>query len=216
MIRHTLYADKSLEQTVETHTSNADIHVTAADKLNWNAKQAALTAGTNIQIQDGVISATDTTYTAGSGIDITNGVISNTQTSAEWGNITGTLGDQTDLQNALNAKLDSATAALTYATQTALAGKADSATTLVGYGITDAYTKTEVDTSLGNKVDKLSTANIVYGTDSQGNQTSYAVNSFGAVDDVQVNGVSVVSNKVAAVSVPNIIIRDWSIDSESN
>ena len=216
VVADTLYADKSLEQTVETHTSNADIHVTAADKLNWNAKQAALTAGTNIQIQDGVISATDTTYTAGSGIDITNGVISNTQTSAEWGNITGTLGNQTDLQNALDAKLDSATAALTYATQTALAGKADAATTLVGYGITDAYTKTEVDTSLGNKVDKLSTANIVYGTDSQGNQTSYAVNSFGAVDDVQVNGVSVVSNKVAAVSVPNIIIRDWSIDSESN
>ena len=44
------------------------------------------------------------TYTAGSGIDITNNVISNTQTSAQWGNITGTLSDQTDLQTALNAK----------------------------------------------------------------------------------------------------------------
>lgn len=43
-------------------------------------------------------------YTAGEGIDITNGVISNTQTSAEWGNITGTLSDQTDLQTALNGK----------------------------------------------------------------------------------------------------------------
>ena len=47
---------------------------------------------------------TDTTYTAGTGIDITDGVISNTQTSAEWGNITGTLSNQTDLQNALNNK----------------------------------------------------------------------------------------------------------------
>lgn len=47
---------------------------------------------------------TDTTYTAGTGIDITNGVISNTQTSAEWGNIEGTLSDQTDLINALNDK----------------------------------------------------------------------------------------------------------------
>ena len=33
----------------------------------------------------------------------------------------------------------------------ALAGKADAATTLSGYGITDAYTKTEVDTKLGEK-----------------------------------------------------------------
>lgn len=49
---------------------------------------------------------TDTTYTAGTGIDITNGVITNTQTSAEWGNITGTLSDQTDLKNALDDKAD--------------------------------------------------------------------------------------------------------------
>ena len=53
----------------------------------------------------------DTTYVAGSGISITedsdeNLVIANTQTSAEWGNITGTLSNQTDLQNALNTKYD--------------------------------------------------------------------------------------------------------------
>lgn len=47
---------------------------------------------------------TDTTYTAGTGIDITGNVITNTQTSAEWGNITGTLSDQTDLKNALDDK----------------------------------------------------------------------------------------------------------------
>lgn len=49
---------------------------------------------------------TDTTYTAGTGIDITNNVISSTQSSAEWGNITGTLSDQTDLKNALDGKQD--------------------------------------------------------------------------------------------------------------
>lgn len=49
---------------------------------------------------------TDTTYTAGTGIDITNGVISNTQTSAEWGNITGDIDDQLDLQSALGDKAD--------------------------------------------------------------------------------------------------------------
>lgn len=38
--------------------------------------------------------------------------------------------------------------------QTDVAGKADAATTLTGYGITDAYTKTETDTAVGKKADK--------------------------------------------------------------
>lgn len=76
-----------------------------------NSKQNNLTAGDNITINNNVISAKDTTYIAGTGIAITedsdeNLVISNTQTSAEWGNISGTLSNQTDLQNALNAKQD--------------------------------------------------------------------------------------------------------------
>lgn len=51
---------------------------------------------------------TDTTYTAGTGIEITAGnVINNTQTSAEWGNISGDIDDQTDLQNILADKIDS-------------------------------------------------------------------------------------------------------------
>jgi len=70
-------------------------------------KQDKLTAGANIQINNNIISATDTTYTAGSGISIENNVISNTQTSAVWGNIQGTLSDQTDLQTELNSKQDS-------------------------------------------------------------------------------------------------------------
>ena len=49
---------------------------------------------------------TDTVYTAGTGIEITDGVISNTQTSANWGNITGDLSEQIDLNNALNNKVD--------------------------------------------------------------------------------------------------------------
>jgi len=66
----------------------------------------SLVAGDNIQINNNIISATDTTYTAGTGISISNGVISNTQTSAEWGNITGNLSDQTDLNTALSGKQD--------------------------------------------------------------------------------------------------------------
>ncbi|MBO7332307.1 MAG: YadA-like family protein [Alphaproteobacteria bacterium] len=41
--------------------------------------------------------------------------------------------------------------------QTAVAGKADSATTLAGYGITDAYTKTETDSAINNAINELTT-----------------------------------------------------------
>lgn len=71
-------------------------------------KQDKLTAGDNVSIENNVISATDTTYTAGTGIEITSGnVINATGTSTTaWGDITGTLSDQTDLKNALDSKQD--------------------------------------------------------------------------------------------------------------
>lgn len=52
---------------------------------------------------------------------------------------------------------------------------------------------------LDKKVDKVSTANRVYGTDENGDQTTYDANSFGQVDDVRVGGVSVVQNKIASL-----------------
>lgn len=49
-------------------------------------------------------------YTAGTGIDITGNVISATGTSSTaWGDITGTLADQTDLNTALGDKADATT-----------------------------------------------------------------------------------------------------------
>jgi trimeric autotransporter adhesin len=51
---------------------------------------------------------------------------------------------------------ESAAAALT----TTVAGKADKATTLSGYGITDAYTKSQVDTALGLKASSSSLATV--------------------------------------------------------
>ena len=78
---------------------------------------------------------------------------------------------------------------------------------------------TYVDTQDQTKVDKVSTANKVYGTDSTGAQTTYDVDSFGQVDDVQVNGVSVVNNKVATLGTMadededdwGVVFRDWSV-----
>lgn len=52
---------------------------------------------------------------------------------------------------------------------------------------------------LGPYVNTVSNANKVYGTDNSGNQTTYDVNSFGQVDDVKVNNVSVVTNKIANI-----------------
>ena len=67
----------------------------------------------------------------------------------------------------------------------------------------------EID--LTGKLDKVHTANQVYGTDSEGDQTTYNVDSFGQVDDVQVNGTSVVENKVA-----NIEIGDGTLTIQKN
>lgn len=59
------------------------------------------------------------------------------------------IGDVTGLQNELNAK---ALATDLSSLETTVAGKADKATTLEGYGITDAYTKTEADTKIADAV----------------------------------------------------------------
>ena len=45
-------------------------------------------------------------------------------------------------------------------------------------------------------------ADMVYGTDDEGEPTTYPKTSFGAVDDVVVNGASVVTDKVATIKVP--------------
>ena len=85
------------DMRTEVYDINQNGVVDDAEKVNGH------TVGTDVPAN---AVFTDTTYTAGTGIDITNNVITNTQTSAEWGNITGTLSDQTDLKNALDDKAD--------------------------------------------------------------------------------------------------------------
>lgn len=102
-----------VDQTYDSTSTHAQSGTAVAQAIS--TKQDALTAGNNITISSNVISAKDTTYVAGTGISITedsddNLVISNTQMSAEWGNISGTLSNQTDLATALSAKQDTLTA----------------------------------------------------------------------------------------------------------
>ena len=69
------------------HTADSTVHVTSSEKNTWNNKSdfsgsyndltdkptiRNYSAGANVQIQNDVISATDTKYTAGSGIEITS------------------------------------------------------------------------------------------------------------------------------------------------
>ena len=58
-----------------TYTAGANISINNGE---ISATDTTYTAGTNISITNGVISATDTTYTAGTGINISNGEISST------------------------------------------------------------------------------------------------------------------------------------------
>lgn len=64
---------------------------------------------------------------------------------------------QTELLDAAKADAQALVTAHETAVNTALEGKADKATTLAGYGITDAYTKTEMDASLKTITDNLNT-----------------------------------------------------------
>lgn len=118
---------------------------------------------------------TDHVYTAGTGIDITNGVITNTQTSAEWGNITGTLSDQTDLKNALDDKANasSLSTVATSGSYTDLSNKPSIPTKVSDlnndsgfidkdvnnltnyYKKSETYTKAEVDTAIEDNEEVL-------------------------------------------------------------
>lgn len=76
---------------------------------------------------------------------------------------------------------------------------------------------TGLETALDNRVYKTSTASQVYGTDSEGNQTTYDVGSFGQVDDVQVGGVSVVTNKIAELgTMAGETASDYSTTAQAN
>lgn len=64
---------------------------------------------------------------------------------------------QTELLAAAKTEVQSLVAAHETAVNTAMDGKADKATTLEGYGITDAYTKTELDAKFTTITDNLNT-----------------------------------------------------------
>lgn len=80
-----IYVNGQWEKIGDTNIDLSDY----ATKTELATKQDKLTAGDNVTIANGVISATDTTYTAGNNITITNGQISATFTKAQLLEILG-------------------------------------------------------------------------------------------------------------------------------
>ena len=152
-------------------TSNKSNLVSAINELNSNkldANSTAMTAGTYTKV---TVDAKGL-VTAGTTMTLSD-ITDITATAAEVNILDGVTANASELNI-----LDGAT--LT--------------TTELNYvdGVTSS-----IQTQLDNKVAKTSTASQVYGTDANGNQTTYGKDDFGKVDDVKVGTTSVVTNKVA-------------------
>ena len=91
-------------------------------------------------------------------------------------------------------------------------GKADKATSLAGYGITDAYTKTEADALLGAKQNAFELgANLVWGADGKLTTSGIATND--SFDALQKDVTTLKSDATTAGSVANAIaeaLKDYS------
>ena len=123
-----------------------------------------------------------------------NNLVANLKTLQD--NIDAIQLDLQDLQDTITQEIGQAITNL----QGLISDEETRATGVEGQLRTDLTAETNrATTAEGKKVDKVSTANRVYGTDSTGAQTSYDKNSFGKVDDVKVGATSVVSNKIATL-----------------
>lgn len=160
-------------------TSTAEIvseHTDHIEDLQTN-KQDKLTAGENIVISDNIISADLSAY-------LTTDEALNTYETIENVNllsniVSGHTGDISDLQT----------------------NKADKATTLSGYGITDAYTKTESDNKYTKKELVISTLVVTSNTTTiDGNESDiYLLTANGNIS-VIINPTNVI-NKVSNILV---------------
>lgn len=99
------------------HLEDTTIHVTSSDKTTWSGKQDLITGAAT------TITSSDLTASKALVSDASGKVDASTVTATELGYLSG----------------------VTSAIQTQLNSKAAAATTLAGYGISDAYTKTELD-----------------------------------------------------------------------
>src|SRR5574344_858861 len=91
-------AEKSANNA-QNSAQSAEVSAEVAKTYSKNLQPDWIESDTNSSAY--IKNKTNVIYTSGDGISVENNVISNTNTSATWGNINGTLSNQTDLQNTI-------------------------------------------------------------------------------------------------------------------
>lgn len=133
-------------------------------KLGYALESSLNTVATNVEtVSSNLKSLSTKVDTISSDLDTLEGSVATKASNTDLQTVSaqvdvntaaiGTKATQADM-TALSGKVGTNTSAIA-AANTAIEGKADKATTLAGYNIGDAYTKTEVNTELGKKQDKL-------------------------------------------------------------
>jgi hypothetical protein len=178
------------------NTSDANKPVSSATQSALNAKQDTLVSGTNIKTVNG-------TSVLGSG----NIAISS---AVAWGGVTGTLSNQTDLQTALDGKVDENTA-ITGATKTKITYDAKG---LVTAGA-DATTADIADSL--NKRYVTDAQLVVVGNTSGTNTGDNATNSqysglAASKEDVANKSTSVTTDQASNTKYPSVkAVYDWAV-----
>jgi hypothetical protein len=178
------------------NTSDADKPVSSAQQTALDAKQATLVSGTNIK-------TINNTSVLGSG----NIAISS---AVAWGGVTGTLSNQTDLQTALDAKVDE-NSAITGATKTKVTYDQKG---LVTAGA-DATTADIADST--NKRYVTDAQLVVVGNTSGTNTGDNATNSqysglAASKEDVANKSTSVTTDQASNTKYPSVkAVYDWAV-----
>lgn len=133
-------------------------------KLGYALESSLNTVATNVEtVSSNLKSLSTKVDTISSDLDTLEGSVATKASNTDLQTVSaqvdvntaaiGTKATQADM-TALSGKVTTNTSAIA-AANTAIEGKADKATTLAGYNIGDAYTKTEVNTELSKKQNKL-------------------------------------------------------------
>lgn len=149
-------ADRATELIDEVRTT-AETAKTTADTASQTAEVAKTTADDAKSIAESAAASVDEVRSTAEVAVTTAGEAKNTADLANQAATTAQSAAETAQSTAESAQSAAETAQDTADTaRLEAAAKADKATTLAGYGIQDAYTKTEVDGKLSDKADKSS------------------------------------------------------------
>lgn len=184
------------EGALSTRVTNTETNIT-----NLQSTVNTLTGGSSGSISQSIedaitiktvkVDGTALTPDSSKAVNIT-GIAANTEAIAK-------LNGNSTVVGSVDKKIADAKAELT----TEINKKANSATTIAGYGITDAYTKTEVDTKLGAKQDTISDLTTIRSNASTGaglsSQVTTNKNNIASLQTAvnTLNGASTVEGSVA-------------------